>query len=172
MELYNPSIISFGQLPIELVEIILTFTPYQSIPEAIRVCKFWNQVLDKKAKYIKQYITNLSRINMWSKPLYSRNIELHFEFVPGIYNNIDSPNIWSSTEKNIYSIFESDFVKKISLKNIIETIRPKKKLSYVTSGSIKLYLDNQYTATLNVFSISEYQQSLYYRDINRYTILE
>ena len=172
MELYNPSIISFGQLPIELVEIILTFTPYQSIPEAIRVCKFWNQVLDKKAKYIKQYITNLSRINMWSKPLYSRNIELHFEFVPGIYNNIDIPNIWSSTEKNIYSIFESDFVKKISLKNIIETIRPKKNLSYVTSGSIKLYLDNQYTVTLIVFSISEYQQSLYYRDINKYTILE
>lgn len=172
MELYNPSIISFGQLPIELFEIILKFTPYKSIPDAIRVCKFWNHILDKKAKYIKNHITNLSRINMWSKPLYSRNIELHFEFVTGIYNNIYSPNIWSSTEKHIYSKFESDFVHKISLKNIIETIRPKKNISYVTSGSIKLYLDNQYTVTLNVFSISEYQQSRYYHDINRYTILE
>ena len=172
MEPYNPSIISFGQLPLELIDIIIKFIPYHTMPNAVRVCKYWNHRIDKKAKYIKEYIKNLSRIYMWSKPLYSRNIELQFEFVPSVYNNIKNLQpIWCSTEKHIYSIFDVDFVKEISIKNIIETIRPKNQ-SYVTSGSIKLYLDNQYTVTLNVFSISEYQQSLYYNNIDRYTILE
>jgi len=173
MEPYNPSITSFGQLPIELLEIVLSFTPYQSIPNALRVCKFWSHYLDKKSRYIKEYIDKLYRINMFSTPLYSRNIDLHFEFVPSIYNNIDTESIWKSTPY-IYSKFEEDFVKKICVRNIFETIRPKVSHhhgSYVTSGSIKLYLDNQYTVRLDTFHISEYYELLY-NITERNTILE
>ena len=149
MEPYNPSIISFGQLPIELLEIVLDFTPYQSIPNAIRVCKIWAHYLDKKAKYIKEYIDTLSNINMNSRPLHSRNINLHFEFV----SSINTDSIWISTELGIYPKFEEDFVKEICVKNIITILRPKvldqQHVTYVTSGAIKLYLDNQYTVRLN-----------------------
>ena len=175
MEPYNPSITSFGQLPIELVEIILSFTPYESIPNAIIVCKFWAHYLDKKSRYIKEYIYKLSHINFFSTPLHSRNINLHFEFVPSIHNNIDTESIWKSTPY-LYSKFGYyEFVKKICVRNICETIRPKisnqTNGSYVTSGSIKLYLDNQYTVRLDTFHISEYYEILY--NINeRNTILE
>ena len=171
MESDNSSIISFGQLPVELIEIVINFIPYNSIPKSSQVCRYWYHFLKTKNQYIYRSYKQTNTINFWSSPLYNSNLELQFEFTPRYYNTIDKNNIWVST-KILDTFFKDDFdLDKICTRNILETIRPLNNSCYLTTGSIRLYLDNQYLVTLKKNSVSEYHEQLHAIQENN-TILE
>ena len=108
MESDNSSIISFGQLPVELIEIVINFIPYNSIPKSSQVCRYWYHFLKTKNQYIYRSYKQTNTIN---------------------------------------------------------------NSCYLTTGSIRLYLDNQYLVTLKKNSVSEYHEQLHAIQENN-TILE